>query len=279
MGPAPARLLPAGELSADATIILEITFLKSTLRTRSSRPCSELTLWSSRGFKGVRRPMIEEVAAECATPPCRAARVLRGPVVRLSSFHWRTERLQRAINARLSSATGRPSCNWISGGQSRSSNGCLRYIVAMSSPARAKRGWSSLRSQAIGEWGRDDVCPGRPLDPHIGLAAPRKHVLFRSCLAQLTRLISVAPFVKQTLSRRSIRTLLMIYLGQVEPDAAVRSRNHRPRRLASSRADVPRNGAQGALSRQPARHPPGVRAVAAQLPDVNRSTAARHLRA
>jgi len=76
----------------------------------------------------------------------------------------------------------------------------------------------------------------------------------------------------------SIRTLLMIYLGQVEPDAAVRSGTialDGSRALARTfPAWCPRSPFAAA-----ARHPPGVRAVAAQLPDVNRSTAARHLRA
>jgi len=47
----------------------------------------------------------------------------------------------------------------------------------------------ALEVTAMGEWERDDVCPGRLLDPHIGLAAPAEHVLFPQLLAQLTRLI------------------------------------------------------------------------------------------
>jgi len=157
-------------------------------------------------------------------------------------FILATERLPGAHSTRDCHRDRKTVLHLISGRGKAELDGCLRYIVAMSSPARAKAwAWSSLSKSRRSVNGDEMTCVPEDRSIHtLAWRPPRNTCCFRSCSPSSRASFSVAPFVKQTLSRRSIRTLLMIYLGQVEPDAAVRSGTIALDGSRALRADVPR---------------------------------------
>src|SRR5467141_2229582 len=128
----------------------------------------------------------------CHTPVQGLLACSEALVVRLSALHFDDGATSRgAFNARLSSRQeDRPA----SGSLVAAKPELERLPAVHRRHVLAGEGQGAgivfaLEVTAIGEWERDDVCPGRPLDPHIGMAAPAEHVLFPQLLAELTRLI------------------------------------------------------------------------------------------